>query len=115
MGNIGVTGGIFTTILAMNFPLPVLFQALTLLSVGGAAGLLLGTKVTSTDLPQTVAAFHALVGIAAMTTSIASFIACGSPDALHCIASFLGVFIGGITFTGSLAAFRKLANVMKDK
>ena len=40
---------------------------------------------------------------------------CGNPDALHTIASFFGVFIGGITFTGSLAAFRKLANVMKDK
>jgi NAD(P) transhydrogenase len=106
---------VFTTILAMNFPAPVLAQALSLLTVGGAAGLLLGAKVTSTDLPQTVAAFHALVGIAAVATSIASYISCGHPDTLHAIASFLGVFIGGITFTGSLAAFRKLANLMKDK
>ena len=66
-------------------------------------------------MPQTVAAFHALVGIAAVATSIASYISCGHPDTLHAIASFLGVFIGGITFTGSLAAFRKLANLMKDK
>lgn len=55
-----------------------------------------------------------MVGIAAMTTSIASYVACGTPDALHTIASFLGVFIGGVTFTGSLAAFRKLANVYKN-
>lgn len=33
---------------------------------------------------------------------------------LHAIASYLGVFIGGVTFTGSLAAFRKLANIYKD-
>ena len=62
-----------------------------------------------------MAGFHALVGVAAVTTSIASYISCGHPDALHTIASFLGVFIGGVTFTGSLAAFRKLANLYKDK
>lgn len=45
---------------------------------------------------------------------MASFLACGHPDALHAIASFFGVFIGGVTFTGSLAAFRKLANLWKN-
>jgi len=65
-------------------------------------------------LPQTVAAFHALVGLAAVTTSIGSYCADAHPDMLHTIASFFGVFIGGITFTGSLAAFRKLANLNKD-
>lgn len=35
-------------------------------------------------------------------------------DMLHSSASFLGVFIGGVTFTGSLAAYRKLANLYKD-
>lgn len=35
-------------------------------------------------------------------------------DMLHSTASFLGVFIGGVTFTGSLAAYRKLANLYKD-
>ena len=42
--------------------------------------------------------------------------ACDHPDMLHTVASFFGVFIGGVTFTGSLAAFRKLANIYgKDK
>ena len=50
-----------------------------------------------------------------MGTSIASFIAHGHPDNFHCIASFLGTFIGGITLTGSIAAFIKLANLFKGK
>lgn len=111
LGNIGVSGGIITTLLAMNFTTPVLMQALGLLAVGGGAGLVLGSRVAVTELPQTVAAFHALVGLAAVTTSMASYMACGHPDMLHTIASFFGVFIGGVTFTGSLAAFRKLANL----
>ncbi len=82
--------------------------------MGGAIGLALGKKVSPTELPQTVAAFHALVGLAAVTTSIASFMSCGHPDMLHTFASYFGVFIGGITFTGSIAAFRKLANLMKN-
>lgn len=42
LGNIGVGGGIFTTLLAMNFPLPVLYQAMGLLGLGGALGFALG-------------------------------------------------------------------------
>ena len=52
------------------------------------------------------------MGLAAVTTSLASYLACGHPDLLHSLAAFFGVFIGGVTFTGSLAAFRKLANIM---
>lgn len=51
LGNVGVMGGIFTTLLAMNFPLPVLTQALGLLGAGGLAGLLIGKKVSPTELP----------------------------------------------------------------
>lgn len=80
---------------------------------GAGAGLVLGSRVAVTELPQTVAAFHALVGLAAVTTSIGSYLAEAHPDILHTIASFLGVFIGGVTFTGSLAAFRKLANLYR--
>lgn len=52
--------------------------------------------------------------MAAVTTSVGSYIGDANPDTLHAIASYLGVFIGGVTFTGSLAAFRKLANLYKD-
>lgn len=111
MGVLGVSGGIITALLSMNVPTPVIVQALSLLGIGGTAGYVLGSKVAVTDLPQTVAAFHALVGLAAVTTSIASLIMCGHADGLHKIASFLGTVIGGITFTGSIAAYIKLAGI----
>merc|ERR1712151_640049 len=60
-------------------------------------------------LPQTVAAFHSLVGLAAMITSIASFQAHPHPGFnVHNIACVSGDFIGGVTLAGSLVAFGKL-------
>lgn len=56
-----------------------------------------------------MAAFHALVGLAAVTTSVASYMMDANPNNLHAVASFFGTFIGGITFTGSIAAYIKLA------
>ena len=86
-------------------------QALALLSIGGAFGSYIGKKVAVVELPQTVAAFHALVGLAAVTTSIASFMTDPNPDNLHRIASYLGTFIGGVTFTGSIVAYLKLSGI----
>ena len=64
LGLIGISTGVVTALCALNFPTPLLIQALTLLGAGGAAGLVLGKRVAVTELPQTVAAFHALVGLA---------------------------------------------------
>lgn len=111
LGIIGVSSGIITALCALNFPPSLLFQALSLLSMGGAIGTYVGKKVAVTELPQTVAAFHALVGMAAVTTSIASFLIDPHPNNLHLVASYFGTFIGGITFTGSIAAFIKLAGL----
>lgn len=112
---VGVSGGIATTIAFMNFPTAVLIQAIALTAAGGSVGLSIGSKVAVTELPQTVAMFHSLVGLAAVDTSIASFMICDHPDMFHSVASFLGVFIGGVTFTGSLAAYRKLANIYRGQ
>jgi len=95
----------------LHFPTPLMIQAITLLGAGGAVGTYIGKKVAVTELPQTVAGFHALVGIAAVTTSIASFLMDPHPNNLHRVASYFGTFIGGITFTGSIAAFIKLAAI----
>lgn len=110
-GMIGIASGILTTLAAMNFPAPVFAQAAVLLSVGLGTGVVIGRRVAVTDLPQTVAAFHALVGLAAVATSVASYLSHNDPDSFHRIASFIGTFIGGLTFTGSIAAYIKLANL----
>ena len=73
LGIIGISTGIITALCSLNFPMPLLTQALCLLSAGGLAGLYLGKRVAVTQLPQTVAAFHALVGLAAVATSIGSY------------------------------------------
>jgi NAD/NADP transhydrogenase beta subunit len=52
--------------------------------------------------------------MAAVTTSVASFMVDAHPSNLHAVASFLGTFIGGITFTGSIAAYIKLAGKKFD-
>ena len=112
LGLTGVSTGVVTALCSLNFATPLLMQALFLLGAGGAAGLVLGQKVAVTELPQTVAGFHALVGLAAVTTSLASYwehAALHEVENLHKIAAFLGTLIGGITFTGSIAAFIKLA------
>ena len=67
------------------------------------------------DLPQLVALFHSFVGVAATTTCIANFLvehphflADPSGTAAVKCALFLGAYIGGVTFTGSLMAYGKL-------
>jgi NAD/NADP transhydrogenase beta subunit len=97
----------------MNLPMPVFTQALVLLGSAAAVGTTLGYKVAVTELPQTVAAFHALVGIAAVTTSLASFMSHPTPDGLHRMAAYLGAGVGAMTFTGSLVAFGALSGQLK--
>ncbi len=109
LGLIGVLTGVVTALCALNFSPGLLTQSLILLLGGGAAGTYIGRRVAVTELPQTVAAFHALVGIAAVFTSLGSFWLAADHTALHKIAAYLGTLIGGITFTGSIAAFLKLS------
>lgn len=114
MGITGIAGGIATAFADMAFPASVLMQAAGCFGVFGAVGATIGKTVPVTDLPQTVAAFHALVGVAATLTSIASFMSHGNPDGLHKVACFLGSSIGAMTVTGSIAAFVKLAGIIKS-
>lgn len=86
---------------------------MALLGAASALGCTLGYRVPITDLPQTVAGFHALVGIAAVTTSLASFMIHPSPDGLHRAASYLGAGVGALTFTGSIIAYLALSGKMR--
>merc|ERR1719189_1605929 len=77
------------------------------IAVGGAVGTKVGMMVQPMKLPQTVAAFHSLVGIAATVASISSFMA-HPGGAGHRITTVLADSIGAITFSGSIVAFAKL-------
>ncbi|GIL91985.1 hypothetical protein Vretimale_18536 [Volvox reticuliferus] len=117
LGMAGVGSGIATTLGIMHAPVAVYAQVLAMLGAGAAAGHYIGKKMKITELPQMVAAFHSLVGLAAAATSIANIMA-GDPahlDMMHKVTAYLGDFIGAITMTGSAVAFGKLHGIMKSE
>ena len=80
---------------------------------GGAVGYGIAARVDPTSLPQTVAAFHSLVGLAAVFTGVGDFLAHSAHhpetlDGLRLTSVALATVIGGVTATGSLVAFGKL-------
>jgi NAD(P) transhydrogenase subunit beta len=88
--------------------------------IGGSIGTVVAKRIQMTALPQLVAAFHSLVGLAAVFVAAAAF---GNPDAYHIgtpghihggslIEMSIGLAIGAITFTGSLVAFAKLQGLV---
>ena len=89
--------------------------------IGGAAGVVVARRIQMTALPQLVAAFHSLVGLAAVFVAASALNApesfgIGFPGAIHTqslIEMSLGLVIGAITFSGSLIAFAKLQGIMK--
>lgn len=116
MGILGVGSGVLASLAAVGFSPETLIQCLSVAGIGSVIGGLLGRRITPTELPQMVAALHSVVGLAAVLTSIGSVMAAVDHlDPLHMITGYLGVFIGGITFTGSIVAFMKLAGRMSSR
>jgi H+-translocating NAD(P) transhydrogenase subunit beta len=91
--------------------------------IGGIIGTVIALKIQMTALPQLVAAFHSLVGLAAVFVAAASFhnpqaYGIGTPGQIHLaslIEMSLGVAIGAITFSGSVIAWGKLQGVVSGK
>jgi NAD(P) transhydrogenase len=115
LGMLGVGAGFLTSLVAGGFAAPVLTQFAVLAGAGGAAGAYIGGRISPIELPQTVAALHSIVGIAAVLTSVASVFSGAVHDPLHLVIAYLGVLVGGITVTGSLVAFGKLAGRLSSK
>lgn len=118
LGVIGVAIGVFSTIGGLHPTGPHLVQMLVCIAAGGAIGTGVAASLAITDLPQLVAAFHSLVGLAAACTSMISFAAAGPEerdDLVHKVSVWAGTFIGAITFTGSIIAFCKLQGLVSSR
>ncbi|OWF83649.1 NAD(P) transhydrogenase subunit beta [Yersinia kristensenii] len=89
--------------------------------IGGAIGIYLAKKVEMTEMPELVAILHSFVGLAAVLVGFNSYLDHGSVvmDAvmvnIHLTEVFLGIFIGAVTFTGSIVAFGKLRGIISSK
>jgi NAD(P) transhydrogenase subunit beta len=120
-GMVGMAIAVLTT-LAAHPPTGFGAWVLVLLGIGfgGAIGAVIARKVPMTSMPELVAAFHSLVGMAAVLVAAAAFYApaafdIGTPGKIHTqslVEMSLGVAIGAITFTGSIIAFLKLSGRM---
>jgi NAD(P) transhydrogenase len=93
---------------------PVAFEQVGALGgIGAAIGAVVASGVGPTELPQTVAAFHSLVGLAAMAGAAGELLGNGGDLAAGTLSAiYLATFIGGVTFAGSIVAFGKLSGMM---
>ena len=111
---IAVIGTIFSPAVAITSSL------LPLLVIGAVIGGIVAMRVEMTGMPQLVAALHSFVGMAAVFIGINSDIMppeglAGAEKIIHEVEIFVGVFIGAITFTGSVIAYGKLSGVLDGK
>ncbi len=117
-GIIGMFIAVFATIFGPSVTIgPVL---IVMLVAGAVIGAIVARRVEMTGMPQLVAALHSFVGLAAVFIGINSDInppelATSAEKVIHEAEVFLGVFIGAITFTGSIVAYGKLSGKLDGK
>jgi NAD(P) transhydrogenase subunit beta len=121
-GMLGMLIAVVTTLATHD--IAALWEIGAAILIGGAVGLATARRIQMTAMPQLVAAFHSLVGMAAVLVGSAAFLnpsAFGIVDASGAILGVsrvemgLGVAIGAITFSGSVIAFLKLNGNMSGK
>lgn len=110
-GQAGVALGVLSTLGHLHPSFGTTAGIVSLMGMGAVAGKYIGDRVEPTSLPQTVAAFHSLVGLAASAAAVGDYLNCPDVtklDGVHLASIYLATVIGSITFTGSLVAFGKL-------
>jgi H+-translocating NAD(P) transhydrogenase subunit beta len=119
-GMVGMAIAIVATLLRPGMAGSGIVMILVALAIGGGIGAYIATRIQMTALPQLVAAFHSLVGMAAVFVAAAAFYApesfgIGHAGNIHggsLVEMSLGLAIGAITFSGSIIAFAKLQALM---
>ncbi|WP_028389665.1 NAD(P)(+) transhydrogenase (Re/Si-specific) subunit beta [Legionella fairfieldensis] len=121
LGVAGMAVAIISTLMMPSINHHVLLIAL--IAAGGVIGTFIALKINMTAIPQLVAGFHSLVGLAAVLVAFCAFLSphsfgIGSPGAIESsslIEMSLGLAIGAITFSGSIIAFLKLQGWMSGQ
>jgi len=117
-GIIGMAIAVLATVFGPGVTIgPVL---LIMLLIGSVIGVVVARRVEMTGMPELVAALHSFVGLAAVFIGVNSDInppvlGTNAERIIHEVEVFLGVFIGAITFTGSIVAYAKLSGKVDGK
>ncbi len=118
---IGIAGMIVAVVTTLADPGVVSFELIAAgVVIGGAIGTVIALRIQMTALPQLVAAFHSLVGLAAVAVATAAFYApeaygigtVGDIKTASLIEMAIGTAVGAVTFTGSIVAFAKLQGLV---
>lgn len=118
-GIVGMAIAILSTLLGQGIQGHVLI--ISVIAIASVIGILVARKVQMTSMPQLVAILHSFVGLAAVLVGFGSYLdpetqnLHGSEHIIHLIEIFIGVFIGAITFTGSIVAWGKLEGKIRSK
>lgn len=121
LGIVGMTIAIASTLMIPTISHHMLLIGLIL--GGGAIGTIIALTINMTAIPQLVAAFHSLVGLAAVLVACCAFLSptsfhIGKPGAIETsslVEMSIGLIIGAITFSGSIVAFLKLQGIMSGQ
>jgi len=119
-GMIGMTIAVLATVFGPRVTMAGLPWIISAMLVGGSIGLYAARKVQMTQMPELVALMHSLVGLAAMLVGFASYIDTsivfvGAEKAIHELEIYIGIYIGAVTFAGSIIAFGKLSGKIGGK
>jgi len=115
-GMVGMTIAVLATVFGPQVTAAGLPWIIAAMLIGGAIGLYAARTVQMTQMPELVALMHSMVGLAAMLVGTATFIDPeaskgfeGAAKSIHEMEIYIGIFIGAVTFSGSVVAFGKLS------
>ena len=121
-GNLfGIVGMLIALIMTLvSLQIVRLEYLLPAILIGATIGAIAASRVEMVQMPQLVALLHSFVGVAAVLVGFANYLDpniqhSGVEHTIHVVEIYLGIFIGAITFTGSIVAFGKLQGVFSSK